>query len=765
MPKKIFVKEGQIKLLTEYNNPDEVVVDNKVIKYFNNDAITFILHPLYGFCADWNTTHAELVDDVIIRYMNIGFNCYKAFEEALDRDFDHEEVVQLIDEFNALQDEFLSIEHISGRYWKNSDVIAFWVKIPDENSFNEIIDNLNLNIATLRIALEYKVVNANEIYGEPNSACIFDSEKQEQAKALHLMNASDKVQTDQMQNYLHNRAENQGKKLQYQNKTEEMPMAQWRALHTTSENTEKDKYVIGAEEDGALGNFHLTENRQFIDIDKVNTIVYYVSEVEDENYDDDDDNNETSTHFEYDIELYDINDNLLYSIDRLIFDEVWDLLGQELAVKISNGEGYTKDNYCYRIEDLLYCNIDDSNVNEVNAQSKKMFEYSDSYVGGDRGYILTDGIILEFGPNIDHASISRVGNQTIGSFLSLGNIRIGENSIELACEPTYEQKQQIRRMINHYSDDVLYVDIIQYQGSGMYGNTVTSATYHHPNYNKVMGEINRYFDEGIKLRGGDCDDDYMFENVQYEVEPHEVDLSTFKKQPELNKQIWKNNRTIDSRVRLQLLDIADDFFDSLEVSFVEPIDIILRGSICNYNWSTASDIDLHIVLDFNEIGENKDLIKDYFDTKKNEWNKNHKGLEIFGFQVELYVEDINEDNVSNGVYSLEKNKWIKEPNQNEVKSIEPESEEIKDLAAQLMTCIDDLIGEFHQSELDSQFEEIQDTLDYIWDFVKAMRKQSLNNEGEYSKGNIIYKILRRNGYLEEILQLRNDIYNKLNSIS
>ena len=756
-------------ILKEYNSPDGVYdeMSEENLDMWDRDAIAFYYHPDYGFMAEPNGVHQNMLRALALYIM--GYEDEADYKRRLTQANSNSEFFRLDSELKYTVQGLNNDGAVMGRYWCERGVISFWDGIPDLQTFKIIVKKLHVSFDEIRIALEEEIMLAKDVY-QSKSICDgngipFDAEMQADAKALHLMNASDKVQTYQMQNYLHNRAENQGKKLQYQNKTEEMPMAQWRALHTTSENTEKDKYVIGAEEDGALGNFHLTENRQFIDIDKVNTIVYYVCEVEDENYDDDDDNNETSTHFEYDIELYDINDNLLYSIDRLIFDEVWDLLGQELAVKISNGEGYTKDNYCYRIEDLLYCNIDDSNVNEVNAQSKKMFEYSDSYVGGDRGYILTDGIILEFGPNIDHASISRVGNQTIGSFLSLGNIRIGENSIELACEPTYEQKQQIRRMINHYSDDVLYVDIIQYQGSGMYGNTVTSATYHHPNYNKVMGEINRYFDEGINLRGGYCDDDYMFENVQYEVEPHEVDLSTFKKQSELNKQIWKNNKTIDSRVRLQLLDIADDFFDSLEVSFVEPIDIILRGSICNYNWSTASDIDLHIVLDFNEIGKYKDLIKDYFDTKKNEWNKNHKGLEIFGFPVELYVEDINEYNVSNGVYSLEKNKWIKEPNKNEVKSIEPESEEIQELAAQLMTCIDDLIGEFHQSELDTQFEEIQDTLEYIWSFIKAMRKQSLNNEGEYSKGNIIYKILRRNGYLEEILQLRNDIYNKLNSIS
>ena len=140
-------------------------------------------------------------------------------------------------------------------------------------------------------------------------------------------------------------------------------------------------------------------------------------------------------------------------------------------------------------------------------------------------------------------------------------------------------------------------------------------------------------------------------------------------------------------------------------------------------------------------------------------------MQIFGFKVEVYVEDINASKISNGVYSLEKNKWIKKPNIEEVNDIEPMSKDLKILSSKLMTCIDDLKEEFNITNNPKTINDIKDTLDYVWDSIKQMRKGSLNKEGEYSKGNIIYKILRRNGYLDEIFQLSNDIYDKLNSIS
>ena len=87
-------------------------------------------------------------------------------------------------------------------------------------------------------------------------------------------------------------------------------------------------------------------------------------------------------------------------------------------------------------------------------------------------------------------------------------------------------------------------------------------------------------------------------------------------------------------------------------------DYLFLGSLANYNWSKYSDIDLHILIDFKKINKDTDLVKDYFDSKKKIWNDEHENLKIYGFQVELYIQDINEENSSGGVYSLEKNKWL-----------------------------------------------------------------------------------------------------------
>ena len=159
------------------------------------------------------------------------------------------------------------------------------------------------------------------------------------------------------------------------------------------------------------------------------------------------------------------------------------------------------------------------------------------------------------------------------------------------------------------------------------------------------------------------------ENIESEVESSEVDLSSFRKRDTLPPKIWKDGDTLDSRVRLKLLDIADDFWEFVNLTWVEPKGIIMTGSMCNFNWSEFSDIDLHLIVDFNEVDEKKEFVKQYLDSKKNEWNNEHEGLKIMGFPVELYVQDVDDSLEAGGIYDLEENAWARKPDSSAIKSI------------------------------------------------------------------------------------------------
>ena len=246
--------------------------------------------------------------------------------------------------------------------------------------------------------------------------------------------------------------------------------------------------------------------------------------------------------------------------------------------------------------------------------------------------------------------------------------------------------------------------------------------------------------------------------------PEDVDLSSFDLNDKLNPKFWKNGR-IDSRVRLALLDIADDFIDTLDVSWAEPVDIVMTGSLANYNWSQKhSDVDLHIIMNFKDVDENFDLVKDYFDSKRRLWNDEHENITIAGFQVELYVQDVHEPHASTGVYSLEKDEWLVRPNIHNFDT-NYDKEAVKEKVSDYMNQIDELCDEYDESVADCDLSELHQKAVELFDKVKNERREGFNKGGgEYNVGNLIFKTLRRNGYIGKLSKIKTDTYDSLKSI-
>ena len=478
-------------------------------------------------------------------------------------------------------------------------------------------------------------------------------------------------------------------------------------------------------------------------------VIYY-------NFDKDDDGEKI-----FYVLIYDMDGSIIYEEDGLYEHDLYEILNSDTANLIiyDNGGVYNENTNLYCVRGCNSYTIEDvTNVDEVNNIAKKIFKnsISDTYHSGLHGYILTDGTCIDLGYD-DHNSICKLPKiSDKWEFIALGNIRCGDNFFDLIKKPTKEQRIQLRKLIANSKD--LSVDIFN-------GNSAipsTSAIYYgNPNPNSVLGEIDRFFSDGLKLEGGYN----LYENYNIEYDSENVDISSFEKQDTLNKKFWVENDLLDSKIRLQLLNIADDFFSSLEVSWVKPKDIIMTGSLCNYNWSTYSDIDLHIVIDFSEISDKKDLVQEYFDAKKNEWNNSHTNLTIHNFNVELYVEDIVNDSVRGGIYSLEQNKWIKKPSYDDLDELSNKTEEkIKRLAAIILTRIEDFENDFEKPQNDYSLRKLQHDVDLLFSKLKKIRINGLKKRGEMSIGNIIYKICRRTNYLQKLIDLKNNIYDKLNSL-
>lgn len=232
-------------------------------------------------------------------------------------------------------------------------------------------------------------------------------------------------------------------------------------------------------------------------------------------------------------------------------------------------------------------------------------------------------------------------------------------------------------------------------------------------------------------------------------------LKSFHLRDNLNPKIWKENKgeiIINPKVRDRLLEISNEFIDFLKVDVVVS-DIIMTGSLANYNWSNFSDIDLHIVVDFKQFSETQlPLYEELFKLKKTLFNDKHN-ITIYGYDVELYVQNESEIHFSSGVFSLLNDEWVTKPKKESVKI---DTELIKNKTRQWMKIIDGVI----ETAKDEPLEEARELINKYKDKIKKYRSCGLEKDGEYSDENLVFKALRRNNYIQKLFDFDSEYTDK-----
>jgi predicted nucleotidyltransferase len=236
------------------------------------------------------------------------------------------------------------------------------------------------------------------------------------------------------------------------------------------------------------------------------------------------------------------------------------------------------------------------------------------------------------------------------------------------------------------------------------------------------------------------------------ISKEKIDLSSFEVRSTLNPKIYDVDQHMHEEIRRRLLMIADDFFETLKVEWVDIQDIILTGSLANYNWSKFSDVDLHILIDFEDVDENIELVKEYFTSKKNLWNENHD-ITIKSYDVELYVQETKEPHVSSGVYSVLWDGWVIKPDSSKK---EIDSKKVEQKVNSIVDTIEEIYFMYKSGEYDKTIRMIKN----LKDKIKKMRQTGLDREGEYSYENISFKVLRRTMYLDKLSEIESKAYDK-----
>ena len=212
---------------------------------------------------------------------------------------------------------------------------------------------------------------------------------------------------------------------------------------------------------------------------------------------------------------------------------------------------------------------------------------------------------------------------------------------------------------------------------------------------------------------------------------------------ELNPVLWEDNK-LKEEVKDKLKKISSTFIEFLDIPEDAIEDVRITGSSANYNYTEFSDIDVHVIVDYEKVHDDCPIVQGYLWAYKQLFNDEHD-IFIYGIPVELYAEDSNSPGISNGIYSLTEDKWISEP------------EKIK-------VTVDD-------AAVQKKYQELKEEADKIDDSEKAaellrkiyrMRKAGLSEAGEFSTENLAFKELRNNKDIDKLWDIqKKDIEKKL----
>ena len=212
----------------------------------------------------------------------------------------------------------------------------------------------------------------------------------------------------------------------------------------------------------------------------------------------------------------------------------------------------------------------------------------------------------------------------------------------------------------------------------------------------------------------------------------------------LNPALWNSKEELLPEVEDRLFKIVQKFQSECYLP-LDIVDVHLVGSNASFNYTSHSDLDVHIVVNFDLVDCDKEILVAAYNLQKAQFNRNYD-ISIHGVNIEMYIEDINSMTASNGIYSLYNKKWIKKPQKiNPPKLDDKFDKTVKKLADRA------------QKILDSN-DKIEVTK--FINMLYMMRKNGIATQGEFSIGNLLFKEIRNLELLDQLKDKLKELQSK-----
>lgn len=221
---------------------------------------------------------------------------------------------------------------------------------------------------------------------------------------------------------------------------------------------------------------------------------------------------------------------------------------------------------------------------------------------------------------------------------------------------------------------------------------------------------------------------------------------------ELNPKLW-NNFKLDPVIRKKLLQFAAVWqkFANIPDECIQ--DIILVGGNANYNYTSFSDIDVHLFIDKSKVipgvKADSEFLSDYLKDKKLLWTMTYPLVRIKGLPLEPYAQGLDETfPPGQGVFSLKNNKWLQKPVKE--KHDWQHDKRLEHKVEEYIKMIDRVIEKKMPAE----------AMEAIKKKIVQGRRDGIKANGEFAFENLVFKELRNQAYLQKMTDYINTGFQK-----
>ncbi len=252
----------------------------------------------------------------------------------------------------------------------------------------------------------------------------------------------------------------------------------------------------------------------------------------------------------------------------------------------------------------------------------------------------------------------------------------------------------------------------------------------------------------------ECDKASVTELIEAVESNQDTLTEAIEKHNSLNPKLFTKDEVLKDKVRDKMLETVDAFIADLKEQDIKikVDDVLFIGSNASYNYTKDSDIDLHILANAKAADYDAEIATTLYGAYRTIFNKS-LDITIYDIPLEIFVETEASARVSNGVYSVKKNKWIKKPVEQEIPDYDKEA--LDKLVDEWEEKCKKLIDDIKADKLDDEKKVVK----MLEDIYEKLRKKGVA-KGEYAIENLAFKELRNKGYLDQLKDYRNELLSK-----